>query len=802
MTGLMIMLGLFGKPAIAAEFGIVQGATMAVFYAFSANARSLILNAASKIEIKDILSIRLTLLLPLSALSFFLSVGLMDISWLLVVILIARRSTEWVSEIYLSQLELNQESRLAFRFVIVQTLSLLLAITLALASDTYFLIGMFVWAVLPLFLITGMVKRTMVGGFKPVHQLTFGMLPHFGSTVITGVSVYIFRLLIYLLVGKTIAGDLYTAFAIGSLLGSVFVNALGPSLAYKEKVIGTIALPRWLKTILASILFAGLALFLAAEMNVSVLSVFNKSSFFWSAVGLSLIGGPIMLLAQRFRISMLQLHGDRDVMGPDLVSNLVIISFLPFAFYLFGINILKTLYLFNAVIAIIIYWSATQTNLLKTGIVENRKNNKRLLYAITIILLFPLFFQLSGSIFHDSSLVYDTMGKLLRLPIPISVFACIFGLIIIGKYEGTGIGLFLLFSTFVIMIFTTILSTKGALAFQRDKFILLIQFILPIFSMFVGQMFGLLQKNRTIFQKGAMVVLFSIVPVQLVSTVLKGTEVLSPNILFFSIYQHLQYVPTVFVCLFLFSFYSFWGDKKGAIYFFILAPFMAVYVILSSSMAALITLYIGLILTNTIGQFRANPKRFFALLSCMVIFSIGCLIPLKVDEKFLKKNDISLNIQLPKSIQIPKRVKVHNKVVAYDRSHLNDRTDIWKWYVRNIISNPKTILIGNAAKPDREKYPSAHNYYIDIVHNFGLPSLIPIMVVLFYTTNKIFTIRTSFFKDPILVGLVLVLFILLSENMFKVGLRQPYPGIITFFLWGLLLSNLCSKRFLHKRYQN
>ena len=27
-------------------------------------------------------------------------------------------------------------------------------------------------------------------------------------------------------------------------------------------------------------------------------------------------------------------------------------------------------------------------------------------------------------------------------------------------------------------------------------------------------------------------------------------------------------------------------------------------------------------------------------------------------------------------------------------------------------------------------------------------------------------------------------------NMLKVGMRQPYPGIITFFLWGLLLSHL------------
>jgi hypothetical protein len=35
-----------------------------------------------------------------------------------------------------------------------------------------------------------------------------------------------------------------------------------------------------------------------------------------------------------------------------------------------------------------------------------------------------------------------------------------------------------------------------------------------------------------------------------------------------------------------------------------------------------------------------------------------------------------------------------------------------------------------------------------------------------------------------------VMFLLLIDNSLKVGLRQPYPGIFTFFLWGILLSKL------------
>jgi|GEM_PF-4791822 len=43
MMLVMIGLSLFGKLALAADFGLVHGATVALFYAFSGNARSLIL---------------------------------------------------------------------------------------------------------------------------------------------------------------------------------------------------------------------------------------------------------------------------------------------------------------------------------------------------------------------------------------------------------------------------------------------------------------------------------------------------------------------------------------------------------------------------------------------------------------------------------------------------------------------------------------------------------------------------------------------------------------------------------------
>jgi hypothetical protein len=108
MTGFMVILGLSGKPSIAADFGIVQGATMALFYAFSANARNLILNPSSKTSVRWLLISRLALTLPLGAASFFLGVNLGGAYWPLALILILRRSTEWIAELHLSEMEFRE----------------------------------------------------------------------------------------------------------------------------------------------------------------------------------------------------------------------------------------------------------------------------------------------------------------------------------------------------------------------------------------------------------------------------------------------------------------------------------------------------------------------------------------------------------------------------------------------------------------------------------------------------------------------------------------------------------------------
>jgi DHA1 family tetracycline resistance protein-like MFS transporter len=54
--------------------------------------------------------------------------------------------------------------------------------------------------------------------------------------------------------------------------------------------------------------------------------------------------------------------------------------------------------------------------------------------------------------------------------------------------------------------------------------------------------------------------------------------------------------------------------------------------------------------------------------------------------------------------------------------------------------------------------------------------------------------RLPFWVAALLGLAVVVLFVLLIDSNAKVPLRQPYPGIFFFFLWGLLLARLQALR--------
>jgi len=771
MTFLLIGAGTMGQAELAADIAIVQGATLAVFFAFSANARSIILGRSTKISWLLVLRTRVVLLAPLGAVALVISLYLTEAAPALALALVLRRCSEWLSEIYLARRELEKNYSSALWFIAIQSVLLVIAIASAVVDHPFANVGIFMWALVPLVLSGDFVRKHFrLGGFLDAGWAH--MLPHFGSTAITGITVFMFRLVILLLVGKAYAGNLFTAFAIGGVLGSVFAQAIGPTLVFHAKEGLVSDIPRWLMACLIGSVGVGIALAFASAADWQVLAEMGKPAMFWSATGASLIGGAVMVFAQRFRLRLLQHHETGDAFGPDVLTNFFIVAFVPYVYYLLGIDALSWLFFINAVIALVFYVSADRTAF--SGRKITGVDSPIFRQAVAVGLLLPVFFQLSGGIFRDQDLVVDSGGDILNLPIPISVLVCYGAIVAIGSYNRARASLTVIFLCFCLMLLSTVLTTQGDGGQQQSKIILLIQFILPMLALVLGQTYaGSLDSEENV-AKACLYVVALMIPLNVVATWIQNLPLLSWYLYAFSVYQHLQYVPVVLVCAFMIACFSLWPNKVYRTVLIVLAIPIGAYAKLSLSMLTVGGLLIGSVTFIAYRYLRKcgkDQKGPLLLLLMIVIGICGAAIPVGETLDSWGK---------PRSV-----------FEILEARNTAQRIKIWKFYIDEIASSDSKWVFGHGTPPDRRLYPSAHNYYLDFVYNFGLVALIPILWLIAFTLWKSGGHWRKISEDPkffVLTGAVL--FLLLVDNSLKVGLRQPYTGIVAFFLWGMLISKL------------
>lgn len=760
MMLVMIGLSLFGKPSLAADFGIVHGATVALFYSFSGNARSLILSESSVIDAAGILKIRLILLLPLGVLAWTLSIGVVSSGGLVVLLLVLRRAAEWLAEVFLSEQELQRHLVSAAKFFAIQAgLSLVLLLVL-LSGASMSTPALVLWALSPLLgcLSPGLLIRAMSSG-KTLFCSVRVMLPHFGSTAVIGISVYVFRLFIVLIGGQQVAGDLFSAFAMGGILGAVFSQALGPTMVRQERgEVKPARVNRIFNLMLIILAVLGGGLLLSALSFEHALDWTGKDQLFWLAVGFSLIGGGVMVVAQRIRLRILQRGDGTDVFGSDMLSNMLLISSIPFLFYGLGIQALAFLYLLGALLSWAFYASERE------GLFRLRNygwfSQKKMLFLIAGIIFLPLFFQLHGGVFNETSMEFSSGGVLALLPIPLSLLGCYIGMLLLGRYSSARTALLSLFFVFVGMILSSIVKGLDTMGGGSQKLILLIQYILPMFALVLGQQYGARENAHLIVAKSAICILLAIVPVQLLVSASSENVLLSPSVYFFSIYQHLQYVSLLFVAAFVFALFALWDIPRYRRVLHVLTLLMGVYAVFSCSIIAMLLYGLG-VSFFIMYQIRRRPRLEILIISGLALSGVTMSV------LFLEASGVPLKL-LESSV---------------------DYLDFWNLYIKGISSDWVSALLGHSISPNRNIYPSARNYYLDFAYNFGLLGLSPLLALALYSIGFMCLRWRLFWSHGPYLGLAFVVaFLLVVDSTFKVGMRQPYPGVIMFFLWGLLLA--------------
>ncbi|NIM39982.1 MAG: hypothetical protein GTN84_02285 [Hydrogenophaga sp.] len=781
MTALLMAIGLTGDATLAAEIGIVQAATLALFFAFSANARGLILADHQGHVAPNLLRNRLLLLLPLGAVAAFLSVGIGGTPTMLAAVLIFRRMAEWIGEICLAEHERQHQTTPALTTLVAEGATLLGCVGFHLLGGVDLAWSAVPWAITPLLALR---QAKLFGNPASGRGLSAKtLLPHFGSTAIVGASVYVFRISIALLVGKASAGMLFTAFAIGGLLPTIYGQALAPSLARRFAGDG---LPKRYLLIPAAMLVTGLALAWLAKTQPRLPLTSDGSNFFWLAVGLSVAGGAIMTVAASIRARLIHSGKGHDVFGPDLLANALIATCVPFVFHVMGTQALTALYLLSALLSLgFLLGTARQV----PGLTRVRG---ALHWLVAAFLVTPFFFQIQGGLFHDRAFIFDSGGSILHLPLPLSIAGMFGGIALLGHYTGASRSLATLFFTALSFVLTALIVANIGSPEQGAKLVLLAQYLLPMFALVLGEMFGRMD-DRRVFERTALWMLVLLVPVHLLLTWKQGLLILAPSLGFFSIYQHLQYFPSVVVGLTLLScgLLDARSPRWARTALLVLLPAVAVYAVASRSASAMGSLLLG---GAVIALVRAmTGHKIKALLAAMIVaIAMGGIYANlswhDLSAKFVMQ-DASGGSGGSGNAGTLTQADIDRMMGA--PAGVTDRLRHWAYYAEGITSSTRAFLFGHASPPNRDEHPSAHNYWLDALYNFGFLAVAPLLVLLYWTVHALWRQRRTVLSDPLLIATALATFyLMLGENMLKVGMRQPYPGILTFFLWGLLLARL------------
>ena len=405
------------------------------------------------------------------------------------------------------------------------------------------------------------------------------------------------------------------------------------------------------------------------------------------------------------------------------------------------------------------------------------KKNELTLWLIAIALLLPLFVQISGGIYSNLEAITDSGGLFKTLPLPISLIACLLGILVLAKNYRRAIPAVLFINGLFALMVVSLLFADANQTIEQRKMLIGLQFLLPTLGLVLGQ---LVDDDENVVPKAFMWVLLLIVPFQLLAGWWQKTLTLTHNLYLFSIYQHFQFVPVIFVLAFCWVMVNLWSEYKKALGFLTVA--MGIYALASASFLA-IGLYCAFV---TLFFLRALFQLKTGRLLGLTIFVAGMMVASFVVVLYYGIAEKNTSIVGDHGQYVGKFKTLADGKMPVNVTH---RLDDWKLYRDWITESSRTILMGHVEPPPREIKTSAHNWYLDFVYNFGLLALLPLVALIGFTGWALARHRKVLRAQTLWLA-ALVAFMVLIDSNFKVTLRQPYPGIFAYFLWGLLLSRL------------
>ena len=317
---IIVLLGLKSNFSLIADISIVQSIIFMIFFPFTGYSRNYILNSSEYDLIKSILNFRSLLYLPLILFSLLISYYVVSLDFDILLLLVIVGSSFWFIEIFLTEAEKNKSSRITITLILLNLIGLtyLFFLDINLNSIRNYLLFLFI-IYLPFISFTYL-KNIFNVNFKNLHTtFTNKILRQIGGTTVVGLSTFILKFFLLLILPKTIAGTIFLGYTVGASLCTAITYSFIPSVIFNNYI----KIKKALVTFCIIFCVTGILVIIIKYFKLTILNA-NQDLFLICSL-FSLGGSFISIFSQYYKFYVIHKITDLNVFLYELLINSVTI---------------------------------------------------------------------------------------------------------------------------------------------------------------------------------------------------------------------------------------------------------------------------------------------------------------------------------------------------------------------------------------------------------------------------------------------------------------------------------------------
>lgn len=382
-----------------------------------------------------------------------------------------------------------------------------------------------------------------------------------------------------------------------------------------------------------------------------------------------------------------------------------------------------------------------------------------------ILIFLPFFFSIEHGLYHfipGENIHYGETRNLLEKPIPLSFYLSPLLFFYFVKYQSK-----IFVKYFFIIIFCLIIFLINFFYFNKNYVYLFyfLQIIYPTIGILIGY-----NSNKIFDQKFLKNFFLFFIIFQILSSIIISKEFfLLDTFYFFSIYQQYQYTTSIWVIL-VFIIILNKETNTNTLLKYTLLIVINLFTAMTLNFSTILICLIGNLLFAF--SFFRNIRYVF-LFFLMLILLIICIWYLSINQigtptmaGYKTENLLEL-FQLKVPLNIRQRLDIYESFFKLDFS-------IIEFFIG--FKNINFLL----------NFKSGHNILIDY---FLLIGIFPVLVIVFLFYYLGF-LNYNNKENKYFFSVIFFMLAILIENMFKVSMKQPYPGLITFFIYGYFICHI------------